>query len=108
MFEIEIFLGHSASQAPVLVQFPKPSSSILATIAFARRVASTRPCGSNANWLTLAETNNMADPFLHAAAQAPQPIHAAASIAKSASSLGMAIALASGTPPVFTETNPPA
>ena len=50
----------------------------------------------------------MADPFLHAAAQAPQPIHAAASIAKSASSLGMAIALASGTPPVFTETNPPA
>ena len=28
MFSKEIPLGHSTSQAPVLVQFPKPSSSI--------------------------------------------------------------------------------
>jgi len=33
IFDTEIFLGHSASQAYVLVQFPKPSSSIFATIA---------------------------------------------------------------------------
>ena len=37
------FLGHTASQARVLVQLPKPSSSILATIALARLAASTRP-----------------------------------------------------------------
>ena len=83
-------------------------SSILATIAFARRAASTLPCGNRANWLTLAETNSIAEPFLQAAAQAPQPIQAAASIAKSASALGIAIAFASGTPPVFTDTKPPA
>lgn len=40
---IETFFGHSASQAPVLVQLPKPNSSIRATIAFARREASIRP-----------------------------------------------------------------
>jgi hypothetical protein len=33
----------------------------------------------------LAATNNMAEPFLQAAAHAPQPIHDAASIASSAS-----------------------
>jgi len=31
------------------------------------------PCGSKFNWLTFAETNNMAEPFLQAATQAPQP-----------------------------------
>src|SRR5690606_15174982 len=108
MLVIEIFLGHSTSQAPVFVQFPKPSSSIFATIDLARRAASTRPCGNNANWLTLAETKSIADPFLQAATHAPQPIHAAASIAISASSRGMGIALASGTPPVLTDTYPPA
>ncbi len=46
MLEIEIFFGHSASQAPVLVQLPKPSSSIFATIAFTRLAASTFPCGN--------------------------------------------------------------
>ncbi len=34
-------LGHSAAHAPVLVQLPKPSSSILATILRARRTRST-------------------------------------------------------------------
>ncbi len=43
MCAIEIDLGHSAWQAPVLVQLPKPSSSILATMALARRAPSTRP-----------------------------------------------------------------
>ena len=32
IFEREMLLGHSASQAYVLVQFPKPSSSIVFTI----------------------------------------------------------------------------
>ena len=55
--------GHSAAHAPVLVQLPKPNSSILATIALARAAASTLPCGKRANWLTLAETNNIAEPW---------------------------------------------
>ena len=37
----EMFLGHSAAHAPVLVQLPNPSSSILATMARARRARST-------------------------------------------------------------------
>ena len=80
MLASDTCFGHSAAHAPVLVQLPKPSSSILATIALARAAASTLPCGKRANWLTLAETNNIAEPFLHAAAQAPQPIQEAASI----------------------------
>ena len=71
MCAIEIDLGHSAWQAPVLVQLPKPSSSILATIALARRAPSTRPCGSLASDDTRAATKSMAEPFLHVAAQAP-------------------------------------
>ncbi len=60
MFANETDLGHSAAQAPVLVQLPKPNSSILATIALARAAASTLPCGRRASWLTLADTNNIA------------------------------------------------
>ena len=89
-------LGHSAWQAPVLVQLPKPSSSILATIAFARRAPSTRPCGSLASDDTRAATNNIADPFLQVAAQAPQPTQAAASIDSSASACGIGMALRVG------------
>src|SRR5690606_41264961 len=48
---------------------------IWATIALALLAASTLPCGSKASWLTLADTNNMAEPFLQAATQAPQPMH---------------------------------
>ena len=43
MLLIEIFFGHSASQARVFVQFPNPSSSIFDNIAFARRKASGLP-----------------------------------------------------------------
>ena len=77
------FLGHSAAQAPVLVQLPKPSSSILATMARARRLRSTWPWGSRANWLTLAETKSIAEPFLQAATQAPQPMQVALSVCQS-------------------------
>src|SRR5690606_19585571 len=49
MFSKEIPLGHSTSQAPVLVQFPKPSRSIASTMFNTRSTASTRPCGNKAN-----------------------------------------------------------
>ena len=105
---MEICLGHSAWQAPVLVQLPKPSSSILATIALARRAPSTRPWGSLASDDTRAATKSMAEPFLHVAAQAPQPMQAAASIDSSASACEIGMALASGTEFVRTEMKPPA
>ena len=49
IFSNEMPFGHSISQAPVLVQLPKPSLSICSTIFNTRRVASTLPCGNNAN-----------------------------------------------------------
>src|SRR5690606_17794666 len=102
-------LGHSTSQAPVLVQLPKPSSSICFTIFKTRSVASTCPCGNKANCDTLAETNNMADEFLQLATQAPHPIQVAASNAVSASCLLIGMVLASMVfPDVFTEIKPPA
>ena len=101
---MDMFLGHSCSQAPVLVQLPNPSSSILATIDLARLAASTFPCGSRASWLTLAATKSMADPFLQVATQAPQPMHEAASMASSALYFGIGSVFPSGIPPVFTET----
>src|SRR5688572_18797646 len=96
--------GHSASQAPVLVQAPNPSLSICATILSTRSFLSGFPCGSSANWETFALTNNIADAFLQAATQAPQPIQAAESKASSAIFFGIGISFASGTPPVLTET----
>ena len=50
--------------------------------------------------MTLAAVNRLAAPFGHAATQAPQPMHAAASIAASATGFGIGIRLASGAPPV--------
>ena len=57
---------------------------------------------------TLAPTNSIAEAFLHAATQAPQPMQVAASNARSASALGTGMALASCGAPVFTEMNAPA
>jgi len=48
--------------------------------------------------------NKCADAFLHAATQAPQPMHAAESIATSATSLGIGMLLPSGAPPTLTDT----
>src|ERR1017187_10403735 len=81
----EIFLGHSASQALVFVQLPKPSSSIALIIFKALSSRSGLPCGSKLNWETLADTKSIAEPFLQAATHAPQPMQAAASNASSAS-----------------------
>src|SRR6185503_6203238 len=50
----------------------------------------------------------MADEFLHAATQAPQPIQAAAAKALSAFDFSIGIALPSTDTPELTEINPPA
>ncbi len=74
------------------------------TIAVTRLTRSGWPCGSSASWETLAPTNSDADAFLHAATHAPQPMHAAASMAASARSFGTGMALPSGALPVLTDT----
>lgn len=66
------------------------------------------PCGNLLRCDAFAETKSMALPFLHDATHAPQPIHAAASKASSASFLSMGIELASGAEPVRTSMYPPA
>src|SRR5580698_10378709 len=99
---ILISLGHSASQAPVLVQLPKPSASICATMACTRLQRSGCPCGNMASCVTLAETNSIADAFLQAATQAPQPMQVAELNASSTITLGIGMALASTVTPVFT------
>ena len=107
MFSCEISLGHSAEQAPVLVHAPKPSSSIVATMFCTLSFCSGSPCGNKANWETFAEVNNIAEEFLQAATQAPQPMHAAERKASSAFDFSITVVLASSASPVFTETNPP-
>src|ERR1700684_187067 len=108
MLVILISLGPSASQAPVLVQLPKPSASIWATMACTRLQRSGCPCGSIPSCDTLADTNSIAEAFLQAATQAPQPMQVAELKASSAITLGMGMELASMVTPVFTETKPPA
>ena len=103
MLTMEISLGHSASHSRSLEQLPKHSWSIFLTMERARLAASGRPWGSNARWLTLAETKSMADALGQAATQAPQPMHAAASMALSAFSWGINMALASCAPPVLAD-----
>ena len=103
-----ICLGHSASQAPVFEQLPKPRSSIFSTIALTLSRASGFPCGRRAYCEILAETNNMAEAFLQAATHAPHPIHIAESKALSEFFFAAGIEFASGAEPAFTEINPPA
>src|SRR5450759_4916500 len=98
-------LGHSASHAPVFEHLPNPTSSIFSTIALTLSLASTRPCGKRANCVIFAETNNIADAFLHAATQAPHPIQIAESNASSDFFFCTRIELASGAAPVLTEIN---
>src|SRR4030042_6599865 len=103
-----ICFGHSASQAPVFEQFPKPSSSIFSTMALTLSFASMRPCGRRANWEIFADTNNIAEAFLHAATHAPHPIHIDESNELSESFFLTSIELASGAAPALIELNPPA
>src|SRR6186713_325593 len=108
IFSIEISFGQTASHAPVFVQPPKPSLSICATIFKALVLLSGSPCGNKARCVTFAETKSIAEEFLHAATQAPQPIHAAAAKEVSAFSLSTGSEFASTAFPVFTEIKPPA
>ena len=84
-----ISFGQAASHSSWLVQLPKPSASICATML----TDALGPLGlalrqQRRGGETLAATNSMAEAFGQAATQAPQPMQAAASIAGSASSLG--------------------
>ena len=103
-----IALGQAASHSAWLEQEPKPSASICSTIATTRRSRSGWPWGSRLRWATLAAVKSEAEAFGQAATQAPQPMQAAASMARSAASLGTGMALPSGALPVRTETKPPA
>ena len=57
---------------------------------------------------SFAAMNSIAEPFGHAATHAPQPMHAAASIARSACSFGTVTSFASGAEPLFAVMKPPA
>ena len=65
-----------------------------------RRSASGLPWGRSPRWVTLALTKSMAEPFGQAAAQAPQPMQAAASMALSAMVFEIGTELASGADPL--------
>src|SRR3954470_4747593 len=107
MLEIEISFGQTASHSPSFEQLPNPSASWRSTIATTRAERSGWPCGSRPRCDVLAEVKSTADAFLHAAAQAPQPMHCAASMARSDVGLGTRIALASWGPPRLMDAEPP-
>ena len=66
------------------------------------------PWGRSPRCDTLAATNSIAEALGQAATQAPHPMHAAASIARSASRFGTSVEFASGALPVRAVMNPPA
>src|SRR6266404_4463715 len=108
MKSIEMSFGHAAMHSPWLVQAPNPSASIRATMSTTRVSRSGWPWGRSPRCDTFAATNSMADALGQAATQAPHPMHAAASIARSASRFGTRSELASGALPVRAVMNPPA
>ncbi len=101
-------LGQAAVQAPVLVQPPKPSSSMAATMSRTRLSRSGAPWGRAFRWVTLALVKSIAEPLGQAATHAPQPMHSAFSKARSASGFGTGVEWASGAEPVGAVIQPPA
>src|SRR5262249_47065876 len=101
-----ISAGQTASHSYVLVQLPNPSASITLTIRSTRLCRSGWPCGKSDKCDTFAAAKSIADPLGQAAAHAPHPMQAAASMARSASSLGIGIEFASGAEPARAEMNP--
>src|SRR3954452_11019237 len=99
MKSIEISFGHAASHSPWLVHDPK-NCSIVFTMLVTRSQRSGWPCGSRLRCITFADVNSCAAPLGHAATHAPQPMHAAASIAVSDTDFGTRIRLPSGALPV--------
>src|SRR3954452_15235152 len=98
---MEIDLGQASWHSPWLVQEPK-KSSIVSTMCSTRDQRSDWPWGSRLRCDTFAAVNSCAAPFGHAATHAPQPMHAAASNAASATGLGTGVMFASGAAPVLT------
>jgi hypothetical protein len=94
-----ISFGHAAAHSPWLVHEPK-YVSIVSTIARVRRWRSGWPWGRRLRCASFAAVNSCPAPFGQAATQAPQPMHAAASIARSASAFGTGMRFASGAEPV--------
>src|SRR5512139_3903035 len=94
-----ISLGQASVHSPWLVQEPK-YSSIVSTMASDRRYRSGWPWGSELRCQSLAEVNSWAAELGQAATHAPQPMQAAASMAESATSLGIGTSLASWAVPV--------
>jgi hypothetical protein len=103
MKSTEMPFGHADSHSPWLVQPPKPSLSMAVTMLRARSGRSAWPCGKRPRWVILAAVKRLADAFGHAATQAPQPMHSAASMAMSDTCFGMGVALASSGEPVRME-----
>src|SRR6516225_7213490 len=101
MLTIDISFGQTDSQARVFVHAPNPSLSIWAIIFSTRVPRSGSPCGNKARCETLADTKSIAELFLHAATQAPQPMHAAAAKEASALSFSMGSEFASTAFPVL-------
>ena len=99
--------GQAASHSRWLVQEPK-NASICSTMARVRRGRSGWPWGSRFRCASLAAVKSWPAPLGQAATQAPQPMQAAASIARSEASLGTAIRFASGALPVGAVMKPPA
>ena len=77
------------------------------TIFRTRLLRSGCPWGKKARCETFAAVKSMADAFGQAAAQAPQPMQAAASMARSAWGFGTGIEFASGADPARAATKPP-
>src|SRR5207245_10820646 len=86
-------LGHAASHSKWLVQVPKPSASICATMPRTRARRSGWPWGSRPRWETFAAVKSIAEALGQAATQAPPPTQAAASIARADADLGSGLAL---------------
>src|SRR3954454_16667259 len=99
MKSIEIDLGHAASHSRWFVHEPK-YDSIVWTIAIVRSQRSAWPWGNRLRCSSFADVNSCAAPLGHAATHAPQPMHAAASIAVSDTDFGTRIRLPSGALPV--------
>ena len=92
-------MGQASRHSPWLVQEPK-NSSMVSTMASVRRQRSGWPWGSTLRCPSLAAVKSWAAELGQAATQAPQPMQAAASMAKSAASLGTGVSLASPAAPV--------
>ena len=75
--------------------------SLLAGVLAAAMIVHMR---QDAGGHTFAERNSEADALGHDATQAPQPMQAAASMARSCMALGTGWALASGAEPTLVET----